>query len=381
MPERNRRILLSPPHLSGVETDLLLEAIESNWIAPAGPMLDRFEREFADLVGVSRSVALSSGTAAIHLALMVCGVKPGDHVLCPTLTFAASAFPIMYIGAHPVLIDCDPSTWTIDPSLVDAELGDLAESGSAARAVVSVDLLGHSADYDALIDVCDRYGVVLIEDAAQAVGSTYKGQVLGRFGRVGCFSFNGNKIITTSSGGMLVSDEEELVEEARHIAGQARAPVPHYEHERLGFNYRMSNLLAAIGLGQLQTLEERVRARRRNFEWYRQGLGDLPGITFSPQAAWAESNRWLSCVLIDEESFGASREDVRLALDADDIESRPFYRPLHDQKPFAGYRVRGGLHAESIFRDALCLPSGNALTEEEGERVIEVVRRAAGAGP
>lgn len=367
------RLFLSPPHLSGSEQGLIREALESNWVAPAGPMLARFEEEFARIVDVSRAVATSSGTAALHLALLVAGVCPGDRVLCPTLTFAASAFPVFYVGAHPVLIDCDPTTWTIDVALVEEELAELAAIGSPARAVIAVDLLGHSADYDALRTICDRYETVLIEDAAQAVGSTYKDRPLGGMGLVGCVSFNGNKIITTSSGGMLVSSEPTLADQAAHLASQARMAVPYFEHDRVGFNYRMSNVLAAIGLAQLTTLDKRVEARRRTFDAYRQALDGVPGITFAPEASWTRSNRWLTCVLIDEGAFGASREEVRIALERDDIEARGLYRPLHEQKPFARSRVKGGVHAEGVFRKALCLPSGSGMTADDIRRVVEGV--------
>jgi pyridoxal phosphate-dependent aminotransferase EpsN len=368
------RIYLSPPHLSGYEIELITDAFASNWIAPQGPHLDAFEREFAQLVGISHAVALSSGTAALHLAVRLLNIKPGDEVFCSSLTFIAAASPIVYEGGQPVFIDADRATWNMDPELLRQELHESARRGRWPRAVIVVDLYGQSADYDSILQACAEYDVPLIEDAAEALGATYKGRMAGGFGTLGVFSFNGNKIITTSGGGMLASDDQRLIERARFLATQARDPAPHYQHSTLGYNYRMSNVLAAIGRAQLRVLEDRIAARRRNFECYRQGLGDLPGIEFMPEAVYGRSTRWLTCITIDPEAFGATREEVRVALEAEDIESRPVWKPMHRQPVFAGCRVRGGAVAQDIFEHGLCLPSGSTLTQNDLDRIINIIR-------
>jgi pyridoxal phosphate-dependent aminotransferase EpsN len=373
-----KRIYLSPPHMSGTELDLIREAFASNWVAPTGPHLDAFEREFAILVGARpnavHAAAVSSGTAALHLALRLIGVWPGDEVLCSTLTFSASANPILYEGGTPVFIDADPATWNMDPGLLREELRACAARGKLPRAVVVVDLYGQCADYEPILAACAEYGVPVVEDAAEALGATYRGRMAGTFGRFGVFSFNGNKIITTSGGGMLVSEDAERISRARFLASQARDPAVHYQHSQLGYNYRLSNILAAIGRGQLRVLEERVAARRRNFDFYRASLGDLPGLAFMPEADYGRANRWLTCLTIDPEQFGATAEDVRLALEAENIESRPVWKPLHLQPVFSGCRVRGGAVAEALFERGLCLPSGSSLTEQDLKRVASLVR-------
>ncbi|HEY0970448.1 MAG TPA: aminotransferase class I/II-fold pyridoxal phosphate-dependent enzyme [Gemmatimonadales bacterium] len=373
-PARGRRIHLSSPHMSGDERAYVNDAFDTNWIAPLGPHVDAFEREFAGIVGIEHAAALSSGTAALHLALRLVGVGPGDDVLVSTLTFAASVKPIVYRGARPVFVDSEPGSWNLDPELLAEELDRRARAGRVPRAVVAVHLYGQSADLDPIVEACDRHGVALVEDAAEALGADYRGRAPGTVGRVGIFSFNGNKIITTSGGGMLVSSDGELVEQARKLATQAREPAPHYEHAEIGYNYRLSNVLAAIGRGQLGVLEERVLARRRNFEYYREALGDLPGLTFMPEAEWGRHTRWLTCLTLDPDAFGADREDVRLALAADDIEARPVWKPMHLQPVFAGYESVGGEIAEGLFERGLCLPSGSNLLEEELERVVAGVR-------
>lgn len=369
------RIFLSVPHMSGDELDYIRDAFETNWIAPLGPHVDAFEREFAEVVGAKAALAVSSGTAAIHLALRVTGVGPGDEVWVSTLTFAASVNPVLYQGATPVFVDSDTRSWNMDPELFVDALEKRAKLGRLPKAVVLVHLYGQSADIDPILEACERYGVILIEDAAEALGSTYKGKTPGTFGLFGIYSFNGNKIITTSGGGMLVSDDERLIAQARKLATQAREPVPHYEHKEIGYNYRMSNVLAAIGRAQLMVLEDRVQARRRNFDYYYRHLSDLPGIEFMPEAPWGRHTRWLTTLTIDPETFGASREDVRLALEAANIESRPVWKPMHLQPVFRQYEAIGGTVAERLFRDGLCLPSGSQLTEEELSRVVEVIRR------
>jgi dTDP-4-amino-4,6-dideoxygalactose transaminase len=371
------RIYLSPPHMTGEELALIEDAFASNWIAPLGPHVEAFEQEFAQLVAVPHAVALSSGTAALHLALKVLGVGRGDEVLCSTLTFAASANPIVYEGAAPVFIDCDAQTWTMDPHLLREELAACAARGRLPKAVIVVDLYGQSADYDALGAACAEYGVPIVEDAAEALGATYRGRPVGGFGLLGAFSFNGNKIITTSGGGMLVSADPRLVELARHLATQAREPAPHYEHTRIGYNYRLSNLLAAVGRAQLRSLPERVAARRRNFEVYVELLGDLPGLTFMPEAPYGRCTRWLTCVLVEPRLFGATRDDIRLALERENVESRPLWKPMHLQPVFSACRTRGGEVAAELFAKGLCLPSGSSLTASDIERIASIVRAVA----
>jgi len=370
------RVYLSPPDVGAEERALLLEAFDSNWIAPLGPHVDAFERELAEHIGVAHAVALSSGTAALHLALILLGVEPGDDVLVPTFTFVATANAAVYVGAKPVLVDCDAATWQIDPALVADELRARARAGRLPGAVVAVDLYGQCADYGQLEPLCAEYGVPLVEDAAEALGATHRGRAAGRFGNAGVFSFNGNKIITTGGGGMLVTDSPRVAELARHLAAQAREPVAHYEHERLGFNYRMSNLLAAIGIAQLRSLERRVGRRRAVAAAYRQGLADLPGLSFMPMDPEGASNCWLTCVQIEPEAFGATRDDVRQALETHDIEARPTWKPLHLQPVFAGADAVRGAVAAAIFDRGLCLPSGSNLSDADLGRVVEVVRAA-----
>ena len=367
------RVYLSPPHVFGQEQELVAEAFASNWISPIGPHIDAFEAEFAATVAQPYAVALSSGTAGLHLAMKVLDVGPGDEVLCSSLTFSASANPILYERGTPVFVDCN-DTWTIDPDLLEQALRQAADRGRRPKAVVAVDLYGECADYEAICGICARFGVPLVEDAAEALGSTYKGRPSGVFGRVGVFSFNGNKIITSGGGGMLVSEDKKLVDRVRFLATQARDAAPHYQHSSVGYNYRQSNVLAAIGRGQLRSLGERVQARRRLFETYRAGLGDVPGLSFMPEAEYSRSNRWLTCILIDPAALGANREGVRLALEAHDIESRPTWKPMHLQPVFAECRMHGGAVSELIFERGLCLPSGSSLSDEDQQRVIAVIR-------
>ena len=369
-----KRVYLSPPHVFGDEQSLVENAFASNWIAPLGPHVDAFEHEFEKAVDVPHAVALSSGTAALHLAMELLGVGAGDHVICSSLTFSASANPICYQRATPVFVDAD-ETWTIDTNLLEEALKSGDAAGRRVKAVIAVDLYGQCADYERILQVCDRFGVPLVEDAAEALGSTYRGRQSGGFGRLGAFSFNGNKIITTSGGGMLVSHEKALVERARFLATQARDPAPHYEHSCIGYNYRLSNVLAAIGRGQLMTLAARVAARRRIFDRYAEALQDLPGIAFMPESLYGQSNRWLTCLTIDPQVFGADRELVRLALEADNIEARPVWKPMHMQPVFAGARMFGGAVSERLFQNGLCLPSGSSLSTEDLDRVVSVVRR------
>jgi dTDP-4-amino-4,6-dideoxygalactose transaminase len=369
------RVYLSPPDVGDEERRLLLEALDSGWIAPLGPHVDMFEHELASRIGVPHAVALSSGTAALHLALLLAGVGPGEDVLVPTFTFVATANAATYIGARPVLVDCDADTWQISPDLVAQDLEDRARRGTLPSALVTVDLYGQTADYGRLVPVCEEYGVPLIEDAAEALGATHRGAAAGSFGAAGVFSFNGNKIITTSGGGMLVSRDKDLVERARHLATQAREPEAHYEHIDLGFNYRLSNLLAALGVAQLRGLDRRIDRRRAVNEAYRSALGAVPGITFMPRAEYGEPNFWLTCIQVDRDEFGATPEEIRLALEAQDVEARPTWKPLHLQPLFAATPMVGGEVAAHIFDRGLCLPSGSTLSDADLGRIVGVIER------
>src|SRR4051794_6169181 len=320
---QKKRGYLSAPHMGELEQRYVAEAFATNWVAPVGPHVEAFEREFCQITGARHAAAVSSGTAALHLALQLVGVGAGDEVLCSTLTFSASANPIRYLAGVPTFIDAERASWNMDPALLAETLDSRARAGRRPKAVVVVHLYGQSADIDPILAACARHDVPLIEDAAEALGTTYKGRAPGTFGRVGIFSFNGNKIITTSGGGMLVSEDKSLVEHAVKLATQARDPAPHYEHSEVGYNYRLSNVLAGIGRGQLRVLEDRVAARRRNFDYYVAHLGDLPGVEFMPEAPWGRHTRWLTTLTIEPKQFGADREAVRVALERENIEARP----------------------------------------------------------
>lgn len=368
-----KRIYLSPPHMSGDEQALMREAFESNYIAPLGPMVDAFEDEFCAKIGTGHAVALISGTAALHLALQMVGVKSGDEVWTSTLTFIGSVSPIHYLGARPVFVDSDRETWNMDSELLAEKLKQRASSGNLPKALVLVHLYGQCADIAPIIEICRHYSIDLVEDAAEALGATYGDKSAGTMAKTGIFSFNGNKIITTSGGGMLVSNDGSLIKQARMLAAQARDPAPHYEHSQIGYNYRMSNILAAIGRGQLRVLDKRVAAKRQIFNYYRNRLSDVPGIEFMPEAPFGVSNRWLTVILITPEKFRADRETVRMALEAENIESRPIWKPMHLQPVFAGCECIGGEVAEDLFTRGLCLPSGTAMTKEDLNRVTKVI--------
>ena len=368
------RIYLSPPHLSGQEQEFVAEAFASNWVAPLGPQVDAFEAETAAAVGMPHALALSSGTAALHLAMRLLGVTRGDLVLCSSLTFSATANPIAYESAEPVFVDSDRATWNMDPDLLAEAARACIAAGRRPKAAVIVDIYGQSADHDRLAAVCREFDIPVIEDAAEALGAEYKGRPTGSFGKLSVLSFNGNKIITTSGGGMLLSHEAALVHKARFMATQARDDAPHYQHSEIGYNYRMSNIVAAVGRGQIRVLRDRVEARRRVFGWYQELLGDLPGVTFMPEAPYGRATRWLTCVIFEPSQFGATREDVRLALVREDIEARPVWKPMHLQPIFASCQIFGGAVSADLFERGLCLPSGSAMTREQVERVAAIVR-------
>jgi dTDP-4-amino-4,6-dideoxygalactose transaminase len=371
MPER---IYLSPPHMGPDERKLLLDAFDSNWIAPLGPHVEAFEHELAARAAVPHAAALSSGTAALHLALQLVSVGRGDDVIVSSLTFAATANPVTYLGARPVFVDSEPKTWNLDPDLLEEELETRRRDGRPMpKAVVVVDLYGQCANYTRLEPLCARYGVPLIEDAAEALGATWNGKPAGGFGVLGVFSFNGNKIITTSGGGMLVGSDKALIDTARFLATQARDPAPHYQHSHVGYNYRLSNLLAAVGRGQLRVLDDRIAARRRNRAFYERAFADVPGVRFMPVASEGTWNGWLTVIVVDPKAFGATREQIRVALEKENIESRPVWKPMHLQPVFADCPMRGGAVSAAIFEDGLCLPSGSSLTVAELERVASLV--------
>jgi pyridoxal phosphate-dependent aminotransferase EpsN len=361
--------------MSQRERELLLDAFDSNWIAPLGPHVDAFEREFAAKLGVAHAVALSSGTAALHLALIAAGVGPGDKVVTSTFTFAATANAIRYVGAEPVFLDSERRSWNLDPQLLEEELRASAERGTLPKAAVVVDVCGQCADWEPIVAVCRRYGVATIEDAAESLGATYGSRPAGTLADIGCFSFNGNKIITTSGGGMLVTENGAWAAQTRHLATQARDPALHYEHSQVGYNYRLSNLLAAIGRGQLQQLDDRVARRRANFECYRRALADVPGLDFMPEANFGRASRWLTCVLLDPQVHKVSPAEICARMNDENIELRPLWKPMHLQSVYRGCRVRGGEVAENFFLRGLCLPSGSGMVRTDLQRVVDSLRR------
>ena len=373
------RIYLSPPHMSGDEIVKINEAFASNWIAPLGPHVEAFERETAELTGVRSALALSSGTAALHLAAELLGVGAGDLVLCSSFTFAASVAPFFHKGAECAFVDSEPESWNMSPRALERALAETSAQGRPPKAVVLVDLYGQSCDMDPLLELCGRYGVPVIEDAAESLGSRYKGRRSGSFGAFGVFSYNGNKIVTTSGGGMLLSNDAEAIERARFLATQARDPAPWYQHTVLGWNYRLSNVLAAIGRGQMLHLDERVAARRRLFERYAATLGTLEGVRFMPEPSWSRSNRWLTALTL-EEPLRVSPLAVLEHLASRDIEGRPLWKPMHLQPVFEGARYwpheEGRDVCAELFAHGLCLPSGSGMTEAQQDRVTTAVLEA-----
>ena len=367
------RVLLSGPDVGDTEEKWVVEAVRSGWIAPLGPMVDTFEERIAERCGRAHGVALSSGTAALHLALLELGAAPGTAVVVPTLTFAATANAVAYTGAEPVFVDCDPESGTLSPELLERALAELRAEGTGVAAVVPVDLLGRCADYTRLAEVCERFGVPVLSDAAEGLGARHAGRPAGSFGVAAALSFNGNKIMTTSGGGMLLTDRPELAERARYLSTQARRPAVHYEHTEIGYNYRLSNVLAALGLGQLERLDEMIGRRRALRERYAQAFADVPGVRLFQRAGDEDDNCWLTAVLVDPDAAGWTREDLRRRLDEAGIESRPLWKPMHLQPVFARARAHLDGSAERLFATGLSLPSGSALTGEQVDRVLDLV--------
>ncbi|SIS82684.1 dTDP-4-amino-4,6-dideoxygalactose transaminase [Salimicrobium salexigens] len=366
----NNRIFLSSPHMSeqGYEEQYVKEAFETNWVAPVGENINGFERELANMIDSKAAVALSSGTAAIHLALKAAGVKEGDVVFCPTLTFSATANPIIYQNATPVFIDSNYETWNMSPEALEEAFVKYPE----VQAVIVVHLYGLSAEMDKIMEICNKHNVAVIEDAAESLGSYYKGQQTGTIGDYGIFSFNGNKIITTSGGGMLVSNKEERIEKARFWATQSRDQAQHYQHSELGFNYRMSNIVAGVGRGQLKVLEKRVEKKKYIFEYYKRELEGLEGVEFMPINDWDEPNYWLSALILN----GQIRPiDVIQALEKENIESRPIWKPMHLQPFFEKYDFLGVGLSEKLFDNGMCLPSDTKMTDEDLEKVVGIIKR------
>ncbi|MDO9534383.1 MAG: aminotransferase class I/II-fold pyridoxal phosphate-dependent enzyme [Bacillota bacterium] len=374
-----RRIYLSNPHMSGGEQKYIQHAFDSNWIAPLGPNVDAFEKELAEYVGIRGALALSSGTAAIHLALRLLGVGPGDLVFCSSLTFIASANPILYQGAEPVFIDSEHLSWNMSPEALKEAFLDTESQGRTPKAVIVVNLYGQSADMNRLLETCDHYGVPVIEDAAESLGAVYEDKASGTFGKFGIYSFNGNKIITTSGGGMLVSDDCNALEKARYWSTQARDPARHYQHSEVGYNYRLSNILAGIGRAQLNVLEERIKARRLVFERYKAALSHIDGIDFMPELSYGRSTRWLTALTVDPKVCGVSPGEIVGAMEKENIEARPVWKPMHLQPLFQSCRYyfhsKGESVSDKLFEKGLCLPSSSNLSEKEQERVITSLRK------
>ena len=370
----NKKIWLSPPHMGGNELSYIQEAFKDNWIAPLGPNVDGLEQDIGNYSGAEHCAALSSGTAALHLALIILGVKAGDEVLCSTFTFSASANPIVYQGAIPVFIESEANTWNMSPEFLDKAIKDRISKGKKPKAIVAVHLYGQPAKLDELMEISNRYEIPLIEDAAESLGARYKGKMTGTFGKVGLYSFNGNKIISTSGGGALVTNDKVIADRARFLATQARDPAPHYQHSAIGYNYRMSNIIAGIGRGQMEVIEERVKRRREIFHFYTQKLEEIQEISFLKEHQNTFANRWLTCILLDKKSK-VTREDIRKELEKDNIESRPLWKPMHLQPVFKDYPYYGDQLSQDLFDRGLCLPSGSVMSSEDQLRIISVIKR------
>jgi len=369
------KIWLSSPHMGAQEFEFVKEAFDTNWIAPQGPLVDGFEKDLAQFTGAGHVAALSSGTAALHLALILLGVERGDEVICQSMTFSASANPIVYQGATPVFVDSEPDTWNMDPALLETAIKERLAKGKKLKAIIPVHLYGMPAKMKEILHIAARYNIPVVEDAAEALGSVYNSKACGTLGTLGILSFNGNKIITTSGGGALISDDETLIQDARFLGTQARDPAPHYQHTHIGFNYRMSNVCAGIGRGQMQVLPCRISQRRAAFDYYVKALAGLPGIQFLQEPAGSYSNRWLTTILIDPgETGGLSREDIRLVLEKENIDSRPLWKPMHLQPVFANAPAYVNGVSENLFNRGLCLPSGSNLIPEQLHRITALIR-------
>jgi dTDP-4-amino-4,6-dideoxygalactose transaminase len=371
------KIWLSSPHMSGQEFEFVKEAFDTNWIAPVGPHIIGFENKLAEFNKIDNVVVLNSGTSAIHLSLILLGVSFGDEVICQSFTFSASANPIVYQGATPIFVDSESDTWNMSPTYLRQAIVDRIAKGKKPKAIIPVHLYGMPAKMNEINKVAAEFNIPVIEDAAEALGSTYYGNACGTLGKFGILSFNGNKIITTSGGGALVSKDPALIKKARHLATQARDPLPHYEHSEIGYNYRMSNVSAGIGRGQMSVLNERVSQRRKNYEFYQKELGDIPGFSFLMEPDGHFSNRWLTTILIDpSKTNGISREDIRIALESENIETRPLWKPMHMQPVFKYYPFYGEKVSEKLFEYGLCLPSGSNLKNSDLERVVHFIKNA-----
>ncbi len=373
--KKSKRIFLSPPHMSGNEMKFIKQAFDCNYIAPAGPQVREFETQFSAVSGFKHCAAVVSGTAALHLALRYYGISKGDTVFCQTLTFMGGVSPVTFLGAHPVFIDSDAISWNMDMNLLESELKRCSRLRKTPKAVITADIYGQPADLDAAVSLCDKYGVFLISDSCEAVGATYKNHPAGYGAKAAIYSFNGNKIITTSGGGMLASDDEALIKTAKFWAEQAREPFPYYQHETIGYNYRLSNISAAIGLGQLTVLKKRVKQCRDIFKSYFKNLHNIDGIGFMPEPTWAKANRWLTVITLDPVKTKTTPEEIRLALENESIESRPLWKPMHLQPVFARCARVGGTVSENLFKIGLCLPSGTAMTKADLSRVCAVIKR------
>ncbi len=370
----NAKIWLSSPHMGGTEQNYVKDAFDTNWVAPLGPNVNGFENDLSLFLGEESHVAaLSSGTAGLHLGLVLLGVKAGDEVICQSMTFSASANPIAYMGAIPVFVDSEAETWNMSPELLEEAIKDRIANGKKPKAIIPVHLYGMPAKMPEIMAISRRYGIPVLEDAAEALGSSIDGRKCGTFGDIGVLSFNGNKIITTSGGGALVSSDADVVKEARFLSTQARDEAPHYQHSKIGYNYRISNLCAGVGRGQMEVLAKRVEQRRAVYQQYVSRYGGAKGIHFVAEPAGYFSNRWLSTILIDPKEAGFTREDVRLALDKENIESRPLWKPMHLQPVFMEHPFYGNGVAESLFANGLCLPSGSNLVQADMDRIFAVL--------
>lgn len=373
----NNRIWLSLAHMGGREQEFIQEAFDTNWVVPLGPNVDAFEKDLESFLGGNvHTAALSAGTAALHLALILLGVKAGDEVICQSFTFSASANPIVYQGATPIYVDSEKDTWNMSPEHLERAIKDRIAKGKKPKAIIPVHLYGMPAKMNEILDIANQYEIPVVEDAAEALGSEYKGEQCGTLGKLGILSFNGNKIITTSGGGALVSDNEELISKSKFLATQARDAAPHYQHTQIGYNYRMSNIVAGIGRGQMLVLKDRIKQRRANNDFYRKQLANIDGISFQtePNKDFF-SNYWLTSILIDTaKTGGQNRESLRLALDAANIESRPLWKPMHLQPIFKDCPFYGDGTSEKLFDDGLCIPSGSILKKDDLQLVVDVIR-------